>query len=171
MRKEVAIPEEVVISKIYEIKGKKVMLDRDLADLYEVNTKVLKQAVRRNIDIFPGHFMLELTKEEHEYLRSQIVTSKRGRGGARYLPMAFTEHGILQLANVLRSKRARHMSIRIIEIFVKMREMLFTHKDLLIEMEAIRKKVSGQDKKIELIFNYLKQFIQDKEEPRKQIGY
>ena len=171
MSKEIAIPEEVVMSKIYEIRGMKVMLDKDLAELYEVVTKVLKQSVKRNIDIFPEHFMFELTKDEHESLRSQIVTSKKGRGGTRYLPMAFTEHGILQLANVLRSKRARHMSIRIIEIFVKMREILLTHKDLLLEMEQIRKKVAGQDDKIELIFKYLKQFIKGQEKPRKKIGF
>ena len=176
MSGKLSIPEEVIVNKIYEIRGQKVMLDSDLAELYQVETKVLKQAVKRNLDIFPKHFMFELTKEENGYLRSQIVTSKKGRGGSRYLPMAFTEHGVLQLANVLRSKKAKKMSISIIEVFVKMREMLLTHKDLLLEMEKIRKKVSGNENQIELIFEYLKQFEKAKQEElehqnRKKIGY
>ncbi|MCH8318048.1 MAG: ORF6N domain-containing protein [Bacteroidetes bacterium] len=166
---QLMVPDEVIVSKIYLIRGKKVMLDKDLAELYGVETKVLKQAVKRNIDIFPEHFMFELTEKEFSNLRSQIVTSSWG--GQRYLPYVFTEHGVLQLANVVRSRRAKQMSIRIIEVFVKMQEMLLTHKDLLLEMEEIRKKVSGQDKKIELIFNYLKQFIKEQEKPRKRIGF
>ena len=148
---------------IYLIREQKVMLDSDLAELYQVDTKVLKQAVKRNIDIFPEHFMFVLTKEENESLRSQFVTSKKGRGGTRYLPMVFTEHGILQLANALRSKRARYMSIRIIEIFVKMREILLTHKELFVQLEEIRKKVSGHDDQINLIFEYFKQLERAKQ--------
>ena len=168
---QIAIPEEVVMSKIYKIRGEKVMLDRDLAELYGVETKRLKEQVRRNIERFPEHYMFELTMKEVNALRSQFATSKKGRGGTRYLPMVFTEHGILQLANALRSGRAIQMSIRIIDVFMRMREMLLTQKDLLLEMEEIRKKVSGQDERIELIFNYLKQFIQEKEAPREKIGY
>ncbi|MBW8051842.1 MAG: ORF6N domain-containing protein [Cytophagales bacterium] len=176
MSKEIAIPREVILSKIYEIKGQKVILDKDLAELYEVETKVLKQAVKRNIDIFPEHFMFELTEEEHESLRSQIVTSKKGRGGTRYLPMVFTEHGILQVAHVLRSKRARYMSVRITEIFIKMREIIQTHQELFTQMSEIRKKVSGQEEQITLIFEYLKQLEQAKQEElehksRKRIGF
>jgi len=176
MSKEIAIPQEVILSKIHEIRGQKVILDKDLAELYEVETKVLKQAVKRNLDIFPKHFMFELTKEEHESLRSQFVTSKKGRGGTRYLPMVFTEHGILQVAHVLRSKRARYMSIRITEIFIKMRELLQTHQELFLQMEEIRKKVSGQEEQITLIFEYLKQIEQAKQEElehknRERIGF
>ncbi len=169
MNKEIAIPDEVVMSKIYQIRGQKVMIDRDLAELYGVETKALKQAVKRNLDIFPEHFMFELTKKEFSNLRSQFVTSSWG--GQRYLPYVFTEHGVLQLANVVRSRRAKQMSIRIIEVFIKMREMLLTHKDLLLKMEEVEKKVAGQDEKIELIFDYLKQFISDKKIPREKIGY
>ena len=97
MSKEITIPEEIITSKIYLIRDQKVMVDRDLAELYGVETKVLKQAVKRNVDIFPTHFMFELSKVEDEFLRSQLVTSKKGRGGTRYLPMVFTEHGVLQL--------------------------------------------------------------------------
>jgi hypothetical protein len=148
----------------------------DLAELYEVETKVLKQAVKRNIDIFPEHFMFELTKVEHESLRSQIVTSKQGRGGTRYLPMVFTEHGILQVAHVLRSKRARYMSVRITEIFIKMRKIIQTHHELFKQLEELRGKVTGQDDKINLIFEYLKQFEQAKQQEleyqnREKIGY
>lgn len=152
------------------------MLDSDLSELYGVETKALKRAVRRNIDIFPEHFMFELTKEEHESLRYQIGASKEGRGGTRYLPMVFTEHGIIHAAHVLRSPRAREMSVRITEIFIKMREMLQTHQELFIQLDEIRKKVSGQEEQIALIFEYLKQFEQAKREAleqknRKRIGF
>ncbi|RLD55359.1 MAG: ORF6N domain-containing protein, partial [Bacteroidetes bacterium] len=102
------VPDEVVMNKIFIIRGEKVMIDRDLAELYGVETKVLKQAVKRNLDIFPKNFMFELTKEEFLDLRSQIVTSSWG--GQRYLPYVFTEHGVLQLANVIKSKLAKKMS-------------------------------------------------------------
>jgi len=158
------IPEHVVMSKIYEVRGEKVMIDRDLAELYEVETKGLKRAVKRNLDIFPEHFMFELTKEEYESLRYQNGTSNAGRGGTRYLPMVFTEHGILQVAHVLRSKRARLMSVRITEIFIKMREIIQTHQELFLQMEQIRKKVSGQEDQITLIFEYIDQLEHAKEE-------
>jgi len=167
---QIVIPEEIVMSKIYEIRGKRVMLDRDLAELYDVKAIRLREQVKRNSEKFPGHFMFQLTNEEVETIVSHFaIPSKQHLGGA--LPYVFTEHGLLQLANVLKSGRATQMSIKIIDVFVRMREMLLTQKDLLMEMEEIRKKVSGQDEKIELIFNYLKQFIKEKEKPRKKIGY
>lgn len=170
----ITLPEDVIISKIYLIRGQKVMLDSDLADLYEVETKALKQAVKRNIDMFPCHFMFELTEEEFRNLRSQIVTSSWG--GQRYLPYVFTEHGVLQLANVLRSIRARKMSIQIIEVFIKMREMLTTHKEILQKLEQIEQKDTEQDEKIMLIFEYIKQLERLKQEEidqrnRTQIGF
>ncbi|MEI6347548.1 MAG: ORF6N domain-containing protein [Bacteroidota bacterium] len=168
---KIMIPEEVIMSKIFIIRGQKVMIDKDLSKLYEVETKVLKQAVKRNVDIFPEHFMFELTEEEFRILRSQIVTSSWG--GQRYLPYVFTEHGVLQLANVLRSKRARQMSIRIIEVFVKMREMLTDSLSLKLEIENIKKKLTNHDKSIELVFSYLDELIEKQEnpKPRKQIGF
>ena len=170
MSEEPSLPQEVVMSKIYEIRGEKVMLDRDLAELYNVKSFRLREQVKRNKDKFPRHFMFQLTEKEVEFMVSQnAIPSKKHLGGS--LPYVFTEHGVLQLANVLRSDRATQMSIKIIEIFVKMREMLLTHKDLLIQMEEIRKTVSGQDEKIELIFNYLQQFIQEQETPRVKVGY
>jgi len=155
------IPDEVIASKIYLIRGQKVMIDKDLAELYETETKVLKQAVKRNVDIFPEHFMFQLTNQEFTILRSQTVTSSWG--GQRYLPYVFTEHGVLQLASVLKSTRARKVSVRIIEVFVKMREMLATHVDILHKLEQIEKKDIEQDQKIMLIFEYLKQLEQVKQ--------
>jgi hypothetical protein len=150
------------------------MLDRDLAELYDVETKVLKQAVRRNRDIFPENFMFELNEDEFTNLRSQFVTSSWG--GQRYLPFVFTEHGILQLANVIKSLRARKMSIRIIEVFIKMREMLSGYKEILQKLEQLEKKDIEQDKKIIIIFKYLKQLKKARQEEldyknREKIGY
>jgi len=173
-KNSIVIPEEVIMSKIYLIRGMKVMLDRDLAELYEVETKALKQAVRRNMDLFPEHFMFELTEDEFNHLRSQIVTSSWG--GQRYLPFVFTELGVLQLANVLKSKRARNMSVRIIEVFIKMREMLTTHKEILGMIEKIIEKLGEHDEQILIIFEYLKQLEQakkqeEKQQNRKRIGF
>jgi len=168
------IPEEVIMSKIYLIRGQKVMMDKDLAELYEVETKALKQAVRRNMDIFPEHFMFELTEDEFSHLRSHIVTSSWG--GQRYLPFVFTELGVLQLSNVLKSNRARNMSVRILEVFIKMREMLSTHKGILDKIEKIIEKLGEHDEQIIIIFEYLKQLEQAKrqekeQQNRKRIGF
>jgi regulator of replication initiation timing len=129
--------------------------------------------VKRNIDIFPEHFMFELTEEEFELLRSQFVTSKEGRGGTRYLPMVFTEHGVLQLSNVIRSGIAKQMSIRIIEVFVKMRQMLTDNTELRLDIEKIKKKLDNQDKNMEIVFRYLDELLEKKEnqKPRTKIGY
>lgn len=170
MSKKEIIPPEIILSKIYVIRNERVMLDRDLAELYDVKAIRLREQVKRNEERFPLNFMFQLTEDEAEIMVSQnAIPSKQHLGGT--LPYVFTEHGVLQLANVLRNDRAVQMSISIIEVFVKMREMLLTHKDLLLEMEEIRKKVTGQDEKIELIFNYLKQFVKAQETPRTAIGY
>lgn len=170
MANEVSIPEETVIEKIYLIRGKKVMLDRDLAKLYGVQNKRLKEQVRRNIDRFPGDFMFELNKEEYQTLRSQIATLKRGQH-SKYLPFAFTEHGVLMLSNVLNSENAIKVSIQIIRVFTRMREMLLTHKDLLLKIEQFEKRMDNQDKSIKQLFYYLKQLIKEKENPRNPIGF
>jgi hypothetical protein len=169
----IAITDESVMNKIYLIRGQKVMLDSNLAALYATETKKLKQAVKRNADIFPAHFMFELTEKEFDSLRSQIVTSNIGRGGTRYLPMVFTEHGILQLANVVRSPRARQTGIRIIEVFVKMTKMLTDNTELRLEIEQIKHKLGNHSKNIELVFQYLDELLEKKEnpKPRPQIGY
>lgn len=169
----VVISDEIVMSKIYIIRGQKVMLDSDLAVLYEVETKRLKEQVKRNKDRFPEKYMFELTEVEFSLLRSQIATSKDGRGGIRYLPMVFTEHGVLQLSNVLKSNRATKVSFIIIDVFVKLREMLSDNTELRLEIEYIKKKVNNHDKNIELVFQYLDELLEKKEntKPRKQIGF
>ena len=170
MRENEIIPQEIILSKIYIIREQRVMLDKDLAKLYDVKAIRLREQVKRNIERFPTNFMFQLTIEEVEMMVSHnAIPSFQHLGGA--LPYVFTEHGILQLSNVIRSKRAVQMSISIIEVFVKMREMLMTHKDILLEMEAVRKKVIGQDKKIEIIFNYLQQFIEKSKTPRRKGGF
>jgi len=168
------IPEETVISKIYQIRGKKVMLDRDLAELYNVETKRLNEAVKRNIERFPNEFMFELTTEEFRNLKSQIATSSWG--GRRSLPNVFTEYGVLMLSSVLNSDRAIKVNIQIIKVFAKMREMLTTHREILLKLEQLIKNDTEQDKKIMLIFEYLKQFEEAKQQQleqanRKRIGY
>ena len=165
-----AIPHEVIVSKIYELRGAKVMLSVDLAELYDVETKRLNEQVKRNFGRFPERYMFKLTQVEYDSLRSQNASLKRGQH-SKYLPYAFTEHGVLMLSSVLKSERAEKVNILIIDAFVKLNKMLLIHKDLLLEMDKMRKKVEGQDEKIEIIFNYLKQFILEQETPRKQIGY
>lgn len=170
-----AIPKEIILSKIFEIRGQKVMLDRDLAELYDVKAIRLREQVKRNLEKFPEHFMFQLTEKETDNMVSQnAIPSKQHLGG--YLPYVFTEHGVLQLANVLTGARATQMSIKIIEVFVKMREILLTHKDILAELETIKQKVGSNSNDIELIFNYLKQFEQAKQQEieyqnREKIGF
>lgn len=146
------------------------MLDSDLAELFGVETKKLKQQVRRNIARFPEHFMFELTKEENEVLRSQFVTLEQGKY-SKYLPFAFSEHGILQLSNVLKSNRAVEVSIKIIDVFVQLRTMVLSNVEIRLEVEKIKKKVDNQDKNIEVIFRYFDELLEQKEKPRKEIGY
>lgn len=165
------ISEDFITSKIYLIRGKKIILDVDLAKLYQVETKVLKQAVRRNIERFPEDFMFELDNQEFDILRSQIVTSNWG--GSRYLPMAFTEQGVAMLSSVLRSDRAIMMNIQIMRVFTKVRELLLDNLNLRIEIEEIKKQIQNHDKNIEMVFSYLDELIQEHEDPkpRKAIGF
>ena len=170
----VTIPDEVIMDKIYLIRGQKVMLDRDLAELYGVETKQLKRAVRRNISRFPEDFMFELSDAEFIDLRSQFGTSSWG--GIRYAPMTFTEQGVAMLSSVLNSERAISVNIQIIRIFTRMRELLSTHKEILQKLELLEKKDIEQDEKIMLIFEYIKQLEKDKQQALGQknptsIGY
>ena len=166
-----AIPEETIMSKIYVIRGQKVMMDRDLANLYGIETKVLKQAVKRNIDRFPDDFMFEMTGEEFQNWRSQIVTSNSERMGLRYTPFCFTEQGVTMLSCILNSKKAIETNIRIIRVFTKMREMLLAHKDILLKMELFEKQLGKNSEEIQVIFKALRQFMNPSQEPRRQIGY
>ena len=168
------ILDEVVMNKIYLIRGQKVMLDSDLAKLYQVETKVLKQAVKRNFGRFPVDFMFEMTASEFLLLRSQIVTSKMElRGGTRYLPFCFTEPGIAMLSSVLNSERAILVNIQIIRTFIRMRQALVDNTDFRLYIEKIKAKLDNQDKNIELVFQYLDELIEHKSnsKERKRIGY
>ena len=147
------IPDELVMNKIYLIRGQKVMLDFDLAKLYATEAKRLKEAVRRNIDRFPDDFMFQLTRDEYEILRTQIASSSWG--GTRYTPMAFTEQGVAMLSSVLNSPTAISVNIQIIRVFTKMRALLMTQKDILLQLEKIEKKMGSHDEQIALIFGYL----------------
>ena len=169
MSKEITIPDETITSKIYLIREQKVMLDSDLAELYQVQTKLLKRQVRRNIERFPEDFMFELTKEESDNLRSQFGTSRWG--GSRQIPMVFTEQGVAMLSSVLNSSRAIAVNIRIIRVFTKIREMLTDNLNIKLEIEEIKKNLSNQNKNIELVFQYLDELIEKKEKPIAKIGY
>jgi hypothetical protein len=171
-KRTVSISDEAVINKIYMIRGQKVMLDRDLGELYNVATKQLKRSVKRNMDRFPDDFMFELNNQEWQVLRSQFGTSNpRGWGSVRYAPMAFTEQGVAMLSSILNSERAILVNIHIIRVFTRMREMLSTHKDVLLRLEQLESKVVKQDEDIKLIFKYLKELFDPKTEPIRKIGF
>lgn len=168
------LSEEAISNKIYFIRNQKVMLDSDLALLYGIETRVLKQAVKRNISRFPEDFMFELSKIEYDSLRSQIVTLKNGRGQhQKYLPSVFTEHGVLMLSSVLNSDRAIQTNIQIMRIFTKVRQMLLDTTEIKIDILQIQKKLENHDKNIELVFSYLDELTEKKEneKPRTKIGY
>jgi phage regulator Rha-like protein len=165
------LPIETIERRIYLIRSQKVMLDSDLADLYHVPTKSLNLAVRRNADRFPEDFMFQLTKEEVSSLRFQFETSNKGRGGRRYLPHAFTEHGVAMLSSVLNSKRAVQVNILIIRAFVKLREMLSTHKDLARKLEELEKKYQAHDVQIKAVFDAIRKLIEQPVAPRRRIGF
>ena len=166
------VPVERIEHSIHAIRGQRVILDRDLADLYDVPTKVLKQAVRRNMDRFPSDFMFVLTHQEFADLRSQIVTSSSPQwGGARYQPMAFTEQGVAMLSSMLRSKRAVQVNIEIMRVFVKLRHVVSTHKELAVKFSELERKIEKHDESIETIFEAIRQLMTPPEKPRKKIGF
>jgi phage regulator Rha-like protein len=163
------IPLEVIERRIYFIRTHKVMLDSDLAELYGVTTKRLNEQVKRNIDRFPADFMFQLNQEESDRLRSQFATSKHGRGGRRYQPYVFTEHGALMLASVLNSEKAIQASIQIVRAFVRLRELLATHRELARKLAEMEKKYNAEFK---AIFEVIQQLTEPPEErERKPIGF
>ena len=161
------VPVESIQAKIIVLRGEKVMLDRDLAELYGVETKNLKRAVRRNMGRFPADFMYQLTKLESDSLRSQFGTLKRGEH-SKYHPMAFTEQGVAMLSSVLNSKRAIEVNILIMRAFVKLRQMSATHKDLLRKIEEMEKKY---DLQFQAVFEAIKQLMAPPDQPKKRIGF
>lgn len=178
MTNEVGIaPPAGIQRKILDVRGQRVILDADLAELYGVETRVLNQAVRRNINRFPSDFMFQLTGEEFGALRntdgpsdlkSRFVTSRQSHGGRRKLPLAFTEQGVAMLSSVLRSERAVRVNIEIMRAFVRLREMLATHKDLARKLDALERKYDAQFK---VVFDAIRQLMAPPPTKRRPIGF
>jgi hypothetical protein len=164
---QISINEEIIVSKIYNVRGKQVMLSYDLAELYEVETRTLNQQVKRNIGRFPERYMFQLTQNEYNRLRSQNVILKRGQH-LKYMPYAFTEHGILMLSSVLKSARAEKVNMLIIDTFVKIRELIFQNKDLVLQLEQVRNRLARHDNQITVILEYLSQIETEREKELKQ---
>jgi phage regulator Rha-like protein len=175
---QVLVAEQKILNRIYVIRGEKVMLDRDLAEMYGVETRVLNQSIKRNLNRFPKDFMFQLSEKEFKNLISQNVTSSWG--GTRKLPYAFTEQGVAMLSSVLNSDTAIEVNIRIIRVFTKMREFALTHKEILMQLARLEKEVSSNNRNternsrdIENIFMVLKELLEkeSKPTPRNKIGF
>lgn len=166
MKENLLVPRERIISKIYLIRGKKVMLDRDLAELYQVRTMDLNKAVKRNLDRFPEDFAFRLSRIEFNDLIFQIGISRWG--GTRIPPMAFTEQGVAMLSSVLRSKRAIQANIQIVRTFTKIRQMLAGNRNLRLKIEEMERKY---DKQFKDVFDAIRRLIQEEEKPKKILGF
>ena len=174
MSKTIVVSEETIINKIYLVRGYKVMLDRDLAAMYGVETRVLNQAIKRNEKRFPGDFMFQMTSEELSDWKSQNVISNKEKMGLRKPPNVFTEQGVAMLSSVLNSETAIEVNIQIIRTFTRIRQVLSEHTELRQEVEKIKKKLDNQDKNMEMVFLYLDELLEKKDQPqpeRKSIGY
>lgn len=167
---DVALPDEVVMSKILLIRGKKVMIDADMAELYGVRTKRLNEQVKRNQKRFPEDFMFQLSEEEKKWVIENYPHLNKLKYSTS-LPFVFTEHGAVMLASVLDSERAIEVNIQIVRIFTRLREMLLTHKDILLKLEKLENQVTQHNEELQYIFEALKQLLQPPTEPRKPIGY
>ena len=170
-REQVALPVEMIERRIYLVRGHKVMLDSDLAEIYGVPTFRLNEQVKRNRRRFPPDSMFQVSKKESEALTSQIEMSKRGRGGRRTLPYVFTEQGVAMLSSVLRSERAVLVNIAIMRAFVRLREMLATHKNLARQMADLERHQRKQDKQIEIIFSHIQKLLEPPKQPKRPIGF
>ena len=162
------VPVELIEKKIYLVRGQKVMLDSDLAELYEVETRALVQAVKRNIGRFPPDFMFQLNNQEVTSLRSQIVISKSGKGGRRYIPYVFTEQGVAMLSSVLNNERAILVNIAIMRAFVKLRDMISSHKDMAKRLDELEEKYDAQFK---VVFDAIRQLMTPPETGKKKIEF
>ena len=165
------IPVESIAQKIYLIRGKKVMLDSDLTELYGVATFRLNEQVKRNMKRFSNDFMFQLSNKEFHFLTSQIAISKKTRGGRRYLPYVFTEQGVAMLSSVLRSKKAIYINILIMRAFVRIREFLATNKQIAEKVEKFEKKLLEHDEHLITIYKIIKEFLNKPKEEKKQIGF
>jgi hypothetical protein len=168
------VPLESVVSRIFLVRGQKIMLDADLAELYGVTTKRLNEQVKRNIDRFPPDFMFQLNTKEYDSLRSQFATSKEqsGRGGRRYMPYVFTEHGAIMAASVLDSERAVQVSIYVVRAFVQLREMLSSNKELARKLNELERKLTTHDRAITELIEAIRQLMTPPEPKKKRpIGF
>jgi hypothetical protein len=176
VRKEiqVLVMEQKILNRIYVVRGEKIMLDRDLAELYGTETKILKQAVKRNIVRFPKDFMFEMTAKEFKKWKEGAALSAADKQGLRYAPFCFTEQGLTMLSCILNSKTAIEVNIRIVRVFVKMREYALTHKEILLQLAKLEKEVKGNSRDIQNIFMVLKELIEKQQKPlppRNKIGF
>jgi hypothetical protein len=162
---------DAVSDRIHVIRNQKVMLDEDLATLYGVTTRRFNEQVKRNLERFPGDFMFQLTADEHAALRSQIATSKAGRGGRRYTPYAFTEHGAIMAATILNSRRATEMSVFIVRAFVQLREALVVHKQVGQKLDELERKVSSHDRAIAGLIDAIRQLMSPPAQTKRSIGF
>jgi phage regulator Rha-like protein len=160
-----------VESRILLLRHQRVILDTDIAELYGVPVKVLNQQVKRNRERFPADFVFRLTSKEDEVLRSQFVTSKQGRGGRRYAPYAFTEHGAIMAATVLNSERAVQMSVFVVRAFVRLREMLATNRKLAVKIDELENRLDTHDSTIQDLIEAIKELMKPEDPPRKSIGF
>ncbi len=167
------VVEQKILNRIYAVRGEKVMLDRDLAELYSVETKRLKEAVKRNIERFPKDFMFEMTAIEFKKWRENTILTTADKQGLRYAPFCFTEQGVTMLSCILNSKTAIDVNLKIIRVFVKMREYALTHKDILLQLAKMEKEVKSNNTDIETIFTVLKELIEKDKKPttRNKIGF
>ncbi len=168
---EKLVPIESIVRKIVWMREEKVLIDRDIAELYGVETSALNRAVKRNIDRFPEDFMFQLDKKEAQRLRCQNGISKPGRGGRRYLPYAFTEQGVAMPSSVLRSKRAVEVNIAIMRAFVHLRNMAASHDELSAKLKELEQHLESHDKQIQTIFEVIKQLMTSPLEDKKKIGF
>ncbi len=178
MDKIIQTSDQIVLDRIFLIRGKRVMMDRDLAGLYGVETRILNQSVKRNSKRFPEDFMFQLTIQELHKWKSTSNTSNKIKMGLRKLPFVFTEHGVAMLSSVLNSETAIEVNIRIIRVFTRMREVLLTHKDILLRLERIERKtlrsdskLKTHDKEMRLVFTALKELLTQKSAPMRKIGF
>lgn len=171
MSEHALIPVEVIERRIYLIRGAKVMLDADLAELYQVKTFRLNEQVKRNRSRFPKDFVFQLTKEESRSLTSQFARSKKGRGGRRTLPYAFTEQGVAMLSSVLNSDRAIRVNIAIMRAFVKLRQMLSAHREVLEKLDQLERKYQRHDTQIKVIFDAIRRLVEAPSRPKSRIGF
>ena len=166
---ELSVSTNEIVEKIYVVRGMKIMLDKDLAEMYGVKTRVLNQAVQRNLSRFPYDFMFQLTEDEFKNLISQIVISSWG--GTRKMPYAFTEHGVAMLSSVLRSERAIQVNIQIIRVYTRMKSLLLDNKDIWLKIEKIEQSLAKKDEEVQAIFKVLKNLLVKEEKPREPIGF